>query len=184
MKSRRSKTLHETVELNITAFLNLMVILVPFLLITAVFSRMTVLELTLPQLNSESNPEQKIDLSLQLIVHPEFLDLRDATVGRLKKFDGELSSIDWEPVTEMLLAVKTRYPEETAITLLMDKRVPYKTLIEVMDHVRSAQVLNVGTLDEVELFPAVSIGDAPEIISDEAATLDQLPQASAEGGEQ
>lgn len=48
MKLVRRKRMQETVELNITAFMNLMVILVPFLLITAVFSRMTVLELNLP----------------------------------------------------------------------------------------------------------------------------------------
>ena len=175
MKSRRSKTLHDTVELNITAFLNLMVILVPFLLITAVFSRMTVLELNLPQLNAESNPEEKIHLQLQMIVAPTFVDVRDANVGRLKRFEIENNTILWEPITELLLAVKSRYPEETAITLLMDKRVPYKTLIEVMDHVRSAQVVNVGTLEDVELFPAVSIGDAPDVISDEQTTVEQLP---------
>jgi biopolymer transport protein ExbD len=39
---------HDTAELNITAFMNLMVILVPFLLITAVFSRLAILELNLP----------------------------------------------------------------------------------------------------------------------------------------
>ncbi len=179
MKFKRSKTLHETVELNITAFLNLMVILVPFLLITAVFSRMTVLELTLPQLNSESNPEQKIDLQLQMIVHPEFLDVRDATIGRLKKFELTDNTIDWNAVSELLVAIKSRYPEETSITLLLDKRVPYKRLIEVMDHVRSTQVVNVATLEEVELFPAVSIGDAPEVISDQEASLDALPQGDA-----
>ncbi|PUB80977.1 MAG: biopolymer transporter ExbD, partial [gamma proteobacterium symbiont of Ctena orbiculata] len=35
-------------ELNITAFLNLMVILIPFLLITAAFSRFSIIELYLP----------------------------------------------------------------------------------------------------------------------------------------
>ncbi|MDH3417010.1 MAG: biopolymer transporter ExbD, partial [Gammaproteobacteria bacterium] len=38
----------DTADLNITAFMNLMVILVPFLLITAVFSRLAILELNLP----------------------------------------------------------------------------------------------------------------------------------------
>ena len=39
----RSNRKHEAVELNITAFMNLMVILVPFLLITAVFSQVAIL---------------------------------------------------------------------------------------------------------------------------------------------
>jgi biopolymer transport protein ExbD len=43
----------ETAELNITAFMNLMVILVPFLLITAVFSRLAILELNLPGSSTE-----------------------------------------------------------------------------------------------------------------------------------
>ena len=43
-------------ELNITAFMNLMVVLVPFLLITAVFSRLTILELNLPS-STEVTPE-------------------------------------------------------------------------------------------------------------------------------
>ena len=42
---RRTKPAH---ELDITTFLNLMVVLVPFLLITAVFSRLTIVELTVP----------------------------------------------------------------------------------------------------------------------------------------
>lgn len=167
MKSRRSKTLHETVELNITAFLNLMVILVPFLLITAVFSRMTVLELTLPELNSEqaADEDKKVDFNLQLAIYPGFMDLRESSTGRrIRKFDIVDGEINWKPVTEVLLEIKRRYPEETAITLLLDKKVPYKRLIEVMDKVRSTDVVVVTDLEAVELFPDVSIGDAPELI--------------------
>lgn len=174
MRWRRSKTLHETVELNITAFLNLMVILVPFLLITAVFSRMTVLELNLPQLQSDpANPDQKVDLELQIIVRPESLELRDATVGTLQKFTHENETIAWQPIADLLLALKSRYPEETAVALLVDKRVPYKTLIAVMDQVRATEVVEAGTLSEIALFPDVSIGNAPEL--DEADTAEASP---------
>lgn len=177
MKSRRSKVLHETVELNITAFLNLMVILVPFLLITAVFSRMTVLELTLPPLNSADNPEQKIDLQLQLLIYPDVLEIRDANLGRLSQMAIEDDQINWAPVNKVLLELKQRFPEETAVSLLLDPSVPYKRLIEVMDHVRSTEIVNVTTLEEVELFPAISIGDAPaRVEGDENVTLDELQQ--------
>ena len=55
IRSRRGGRHHrnDTAELNITAFMNLMVILVPFLLITAVFSRLAILELNLPGSSSE-----------------------------------------------------------------------------------------------------------------------------------
>ena len=45
---RRLRHRRPEAELNITAFMNLMVILVPFLLITAVFSQVAILELNLP----------------------------------------------------------------------------------------------------------------------------------------
>lgn len=178
MKSRRSKALNETVELNITAFLNLMVILVPFLLITAVFSRMTVLELTLPPLNSAENPEQKIDLQLQLIIYPDVLEVRDANLGQLKRIDIDNGEIDWAPVSKVLLELKQRFPEETAISLLLDRQVSYNRLIEVMDHVRSTEIVNVTTLQEVELFPAISIGDAPQRAdeAEESVSIDALEQ--------
>lgn len=177
MKLKRSKVLHETVELNITAFLNLMVILVPFLLITAVFSRLTVLELTLPALDAAAETQTKIELDLQMLIYPNALEIRDANIGRIRRFDIEQGRTDWSPVTEVLVEIKRRFPEETAISLLLDPAVPYKRLIEVMDRVRSAEIVNVGTLEEVELFPAVSIGQAPPMAADEEnVSLDALPQ--------
>ena len=52
---RRRTGQHEPGDINITAFMNLMVILVPFLLITAVFSRITILELNLPAAGTGAN---------------------------------------------------------------------------------------------------------------------------------
>ena len=46
MKVRRLRK--EAAHLEVTAFINLVVVLVPFLLSTAVFSNMAVLDLTLP----------------------------------------------------------------------------------------------------------------------------------------
>src|SRR5690606_9899704 len=181
-KLRRSKALQETVELNITAFLNLMVILVPFLLITAVFSRMTVLELNLPALNAVSEADEKVQLELQMLIYPETLEIRDANLGRIRKFAITDNTIDWPAAREVLLEIKRRFPEETGISLLLDSRVPYKRLIEVMDRVRSAEIINVGTLEEVELFPSISIGEAPpeSDTEEEDVMVNAPPQAEGE----
>lgn len=183
MKLRRSKALEETVELNITAFLNLMVILVPFLLITAVFSRMTVLELNLPALNAASEAEEKVNLELQILIYPDSLEIRDANLGRIRQFEIVDNGIKWADVRDVLVEVKRRFPEETNVSLLLDARVPYKRLIEVMDQVRSAEIVNVGTLEEVELFPSVAIGEAPPQggIQEADVAVDALPQT--EGGQ-
>lgn len=177
MKLRRSKALEETVELNITAFLNLMVILVPFLLITAVFSRMTVLELNLPALNAASEAEEKVKLELQMLIYPDSLEIRDANLGRIRQFEIVDNAIKWSEVRDVLVEIKRRFPEETGISLLLDARVPYKRLIEVMDQVRSAEIVNVGTLEDVELFPSIAIGEAPaQSVNEDDITVDALPQ--------
>lgn len=174
MKLRRRKTLHETVELNITAFLNLMVILVPFLLITAVFSRMTVLELTLPPTDSQAAADQQIDLQLQMLIYPEQIDLRDATLGRIRHFAVENGAVPWKSLVDALIQVKQRFPEETSISLLLESSVPYSRLIEVMDHVRTTEIVNVTSVEEVELFPAISIGKAPQLDAMDADAIESL----------
>lgn len=165
-------------ELNITAFLNLMVILVPFLLITAVFSRITVLELNLPALDAAAGEQEEIDLQLQLIVRDDYLSLQDAHLGVIRQIDAKPEGQDWQLLREVLLEVKQRFPEETDIALLLESSVSYKTMIEVMDRVKMTDVVNAGTLDTVELFPNVSIGDAPAA----AATSEAVePKGAANG---
>ncbi|MGQ9424404.1 ExbD/TolR family protein [Gilvimarinus sp. F26214L] len=162
MRFARRRYLQETVELNITAFLNLMVILVPFLLITAVFSRMTVLELNLPGLDADNQESQEpVDLSLQLIVREDSFDLADASLGLIRSIERTGGEDNWQLFGEVLLEIKRRFPEEQSITLLLEPGTSYKTMIAVMDHVRSTQVVEVASLESVELFPNISIGDAP-----------------------
>lgn len=163
MKFVRRKHLQEAVELNITAFMNLMVILVPFLLITAVFSRMTVLELNLPALDTQENSQQQLKLALQLVVRETSFDIQDANLGLIRRIERSADAVDWKLFTKVLLEIKSRFPEEQNITLLLEPGVSYKTMIEVMDHVRSADIVQIANLETVELFPNISIGDAPAV---------------------
>ena len=161
MKLVRRKLIQETVELNITAFLNLMVILVPFLLITAVFSRVTVLELNLPSKDAIAKPEEKIKLQLELVIRQDSFEVRDSNLGRIKFIERTDAETNWKAFTDVLVEIKTRFPEEQSITLLLEPKVNYKTLIQVMDRVRSADVLQFTEVENVVLFPNISIGDAP-----------------------
>lgn len=168
---RRRKPVDQNVELDITAFMNLMVILVPFLLITAVFTRTTVLELNLPALNAlENQPaDQKITLQLQILIREDSLTIRDAVLGEFKTLktatNGKpLKDMDrkvWKPFREVLVEIKSRFPEEQDVSLLLGRDVSYRSMIEVMDRVRAADVVIAATLENVELFPNVSIGDLP-----------------------
>ena len=160
MKRIGKKRVEAAVELNITAFMNLMVILVPFLLVTAVFSRITVLELNLPALNSKENQQEKIKLNLELVLRKDSFDIQDANLGIIKRFARSNTQTKWNKFTDILVEIKSRFPEETNITLLLEPGINYKTLITVMDHVRSADIVQITSVKTVELFPNISIGDA------------------------
>ena len=163
MKLVRRKYIQETVELNITAFLNLMVILVPFLLVTAVFSRITVLELNLPSKDAIARQEEKIKLQLELVIRQDSFEIRDSNLGRIKYIKRNAKETNWKVFTDILVEIKTRFPEQQSITLLLESEVNYKTLIQVMDRVRSADVVHLTEVETVELFPNISIGDAPDL---------------------
>ncbi|TQV85878.1 ExbD/TolR family protein [Aliikangiella coralliicola] len=166
MKKRGLKHLQEAEELNITAFLNLMVILVPFLLITAVFSRMTVLELNLPALDAKAKPQEKVKLQLELVLRDQSFDIQDANLGVIKKFARTKGETRWDLFTDSLVEIKSRFPEEDSITLLLEPSIDYKTMIKVMDRVRSADVVSALSVETVILFPNISIGDAPPVVTD------------------
>ncbi len=180
MRLVRRKMIKDVVELNITAFLNLMVILVPFLLITAVFSRVTILELNLPLKNAKLIEAEKITLQLELIVRPDSFEIRDGNLGRIKYLTRDSEKTDWKSFSKVLVEIKSRFPEEKNIVLLIDQRVTYKTIIQVMDRVSSAEIVNITELEEVELFPNISIGDA----SDVEAIIDTTEPAAKKATEQ
>ena len=93
-RSRRGSRNVETAELNITAFMNLMVILVPFLLITAVFSRLAILELNLPGSSTEPADPQELTFQLEVIVRNYSIEVGDRNVGALGVYpNGETATI-------------------------------------------------------------------------------------------
>jgi len=165
MKLVHKRYIQEAVELNITAFMNLMVILVPFLLITAVFSRLTVVELNLPALDAVAKQPEKIELQLQLVVRSDEFIIQDPNLGVIQRFlrEGD-DAASWKKFSNVLLEIKRRLPETDSIALLFEKTVDYKTLIQVMDYVRSVDVVEIAQVQTYELFPNISIGDAPELV--------------------
>lgn len=160
---RRSKRrAREVPELDITTFLNLMVVLVPFLLISAVFSRVTILELSVPTAASASAVADKRNFSIEVIVRNSKLEFANGArvVAAIPNKDGQY---DLEKLTEMLIRVKADYPQKEDATVLMEPDIEYDYLIQVMDTVRGAEIREEGSDETVNntLFPNISIGDAP-----------------------
>ena len=150
-------------ELNITAFLNLMVILVPFLLITAVFSQMSILELNLPPAAQQklNKDKPKKEVNFELIIRKDSITVADTIGGAIKRFEKTGDKFDMGPITKLLVLIKQKFPAKLNITLLLEQNVNYDTLVQVMDAVRVVTELEDGVPVKKELFPQISIGDAP-----------------------
>ncbi|MDX1562239.1 MAG: biopolymer transporter ExbD [Gammaproteobacteria bacterium] len=154
----------EAAELNITAFMNLMVILVPFLLITAVFSRLAVLELNLPNAQSEAtNEPPEPELQLEITVREASIEVGDRNGGTLSRIDNGGDGYDLPALSTYLQRVKREFPDKADATLLLEPDISYEVLVEVMDTVRVAELVDEASSEVVryELFPEISIGDAP-----------------------
>lgn len=156
----------ETPELEITAFLNLMVALVPFLLVTAVFTQVKVLDLNLPPPGAGATSDQKeVPYQIQLVIHAEEMVLGDNRGGVIKRIEKKADNHDYATLSQTLRQVKQRFPDKTDIMILAEPQVSYDVLIQAMDASRMFEVVEAGSVVQAELFPDISIGDAPTAAS-------------------
>ncbi len=162
-RRRGSRSNADTAELNITAFMNLMVILVPFLLITAVFSRLAVIELYLPGSSTEPADPQEQIFQLEVTVRQNRIVIGDRNLGTLGIYTNSEDGYDFEALSKKLAEIKERYPEKTDVAILLEAEIPYDTLVQVMDRVRINETIDdvEKTIVRTDLFPDISIGDAP-----------------------
>jgi biopolymer transport protein ExbD len=161
-RSRRGRRHNsETAELNITAFMNLMVILVPFLLITAVFSRLAILELNLPGSSTEPVDQQELTFQLEITVRQSQIEVGDRNIGALGIYPNIGDDYDYESLSNKLAEIKKQYPEKTDASILLESDIAYDTLVQVMDRVRIGESIIDDEIRRDDLFPDISIGDAP-----------------------
>jgi biopolymer transport protein ExbD len=169
----KRRTKKDAYEIDVTTFLNLMVVLVPFLLITAVFSRLTIVELNLP--SSAGGPSSTEDgFRPEVVVREAGIEITNgkSVIASIPKKDDEY---DLQTLSDFMVELKNEYPEQDAASVLMEARIPYDYLIQVMDVVRAVEVEVDGDVvleadsqaagqpqfEYVALFTEISVGDAP-----------------------
>ena len=151
----RRRLMQEPADINITAFMNLMVILVPFLLITAVFSRITVLELSLPAAAEHEQNIQEPKFNLEIIVRGDSIAVGDRQGGLLSSFPKVDGEYDYEQLSLLLRQIKARFPDLPVVGT------GYTYLQEYLPHVAQVQVRE-GKVDFVGLGRmALSYPDLP-----------------------
>ena len=180
---RLRRPIRRDAELDITSFLNLMIVLVPVLLLSMVFSHISVMDIQLPQQSDveAEPPENKI---LELVIRHDGMSLNYPAGQPLKVFpliqDGG-AGYDFVQLADYLKELKRTFQqkgiEKREILLLSEPDTDYQTLVTTMDTVRSFKAVVASDVVDAELFPVISLGDAPERTAMAAA-----PASESEGG--
>jgi len=144
----------EPAHLEITAFINLIVVLVPFLLSTAVFTRLAVLDLSLPAQNSGVAQLKPNNLQLEV---------GDRIGGLIQRIPNAGPGHDTKTLQALMVELKGKFPDKLDASVLAEPNTPYDTLVQVMDAVRGTMVAQGPRFVRTELFPNISIGDAPVV---------------------
>lgn len=159
-KHHYRRRLNEPHELDVTTFLNLMVALIPFLLVSAVFSRIAILQLNLPAVDGDDNAD--VIQNIEITIRDSVLELGDGN-KILSSYKKTPSGYDLTGLSGALASLKTKYPDKTDATILLEPQIQYEHLVSVMDTVRSRQFEKPddNIVHQEILFPRISIGDAP-----------------------
>jgi len=150
-------------DIDVTSFMNLMIVLVPVLLMSMKFTKVTVMEINLPELSGGSSANDLTQSQLEVVVRnsgmavyfPEGNLIKD--IPLLKD-----NTQDFNTLTAVLRGIKDKVSDKKDAVILSAKDLDYQTLIATMDTVKSYQTVVAASLAEVELFPEISLGDAPK----------------------
>ncbi|HEY6240965.1 MAG TPA: biopolymer transporter ExbD [Burkholderiales bacterium] len=160
MSTRVRRLRKHGLGLDITAFMNMIVVLVPFLLTTTVFSRLAVLELSLPA-QSSGFDQLKGDLQLEIVIRRDALEIQDRMGGLIRRVENTNKGYDFPALSALMQQLKTRYPDKVEATILAEPDTSYDVLVQTMDAVRAVRTTGSSRISHVDLFPEISIGDAP-----------------------
>ena len=151
-------------ELDITSFMNLMIVLVPVLLLSITFTQITVHEIKLPELTGGFYASSESQSQLEVVVGEDGFSIyypsKRSLVKQLPMVETEDGlNYDFDGLSSVLQDVKTQISERRDIVLLADKNLDYQSLIATMDTVKSYRTVLAASVVEVELFPIISLGD-------------------------
>jgi len=154
-------------EVMLVPMIDIFVVLVTFLLMTAVFSRITILQLDLPSANDGSAGAPP-EFRLEVIVRESGFELTNGQqlIAALPKIDGEY---DWATLSQLTQQLKSEHPDVDDASVLMERTVKYDYLIQVMDAIRSVDLPvngepaagSIVPTKRTQLFTNIAVGEVP-----------------------
>lgn len=166
----------EEVPLDIRPVMNLMVVLIPILLYSAEFVKLSVRELNLPtsssgqgigEQNKPDEPEKRLYLTVLISKRGYYIGTRGGYLSGEGKTEDEPSiplnedgSYNHEELQQKLIELKEKvqgqgFADENSAIISAEADIPYKDIIKVMDYIT---VYRDEEGNQQPLFPQVNIG--------------------------
>ena len=164
-------------DVDLTPIMSLFIILVPLLLVAAVFEQLAALKVHLPAASTIVEDDQPIKqatgiVELRLLITDKGLGVR-ATLSHddsgkemetYKDIQYEIpikdDQYDVEKMQRILIDLKRQYPRHEDIVFIIDDIVAYDVIVQVMDACKEEIFLEAGQRKEKLLFPAIALSDA------------------------
>ena len=150
-------------ELDITAFMNLMIVLVPVLLLSMVFTHIRIVDLQLPAPGTGNPLTDKREL--ELILRGDLIDVNFPQGVRVRRIERAETGFDLGALSDVLQEIKRQLRDEGIdrdnLTILAEEKTSYQDLVDVIDTARSFRTVVAASVVDAELFPDIALGDAP-----------------------
>jgi len=167
-------------ELDLSPMLALMVCLIPIMLLSTVFVKVTVIESPLPQVvqkaieEDRNKKDRQVDVNVTM-QNDKTLQLQVLVDGKTKKkreFKVAQNDWDFDSLRKELIGVKKAHPKVFRLSLYPGEEVPYDQIVKLMDAVRKTGdenvkllVIDEETQEKAEtdiMFPDVIFGNLLE----------------------
>ncbi len=136
-------------DLQMTPIMNVFLILVPFLLLTASFVKIAILEMSLPSLSQQESsqsvkqePPKQLVLNM-LAIRQNGFELKSPTFNFpfIAKKDEQY---DLEQLKANLQQIKNKFPDSEDVVIQPEDAIKYDVVIKVMDRCRESGFPNIS----------------------------------------
>jgi biopolymer transport protein ExbD len=140
----------ESFDLDVTPFMNLFIVLIPFLVSMAVFTHIAVVDFSLPPAQSENGDaaEETKELDISIVITTEGYRIV-GTGNKLDIVQKDRGQYQYEQLRVLLKAIKFQYPSQKSIVLVLESDILYDDIIKFMDICRESQFPDVGLSGDI-----------------------------------
>jgi biopolymer transport protein ExbD len=140
-RQKDNKKFANTVELNLMPFIDVFSLLTTFLLFSAVFLAIGILEVQIPFLSNAPPPKDRPERSLEVNIELEAANLIVRTSYSAAPKDEKVFEFkpDPEGISEMhqrLIQIRSENPKTDKVTFFVDDDVNYKDMTAVLDAIK------------------------------------------------